>query len=117
MPENELPTGISTRRRKPFSLREQQALLHAGRADRAERAKQWHAQAANKSLSGGGCTTINAFPVYAAISPFVGWWIVVSPPKHCSLQLQSRSGPNNDGSAVTVAAIFYGEKLSLDVRC
>ena len=58
--------------------------------------------------------TINASPAYAAISPFIGWWIVV-PPKRCSLQLQSRSGPNNDGSAITVAAIYYGKESSLDV--
>ncbi len=34
-PEKEPPAGISTRRRKPLSLHEQQALLHAGHADRA----------------------------------------------------------------------------------
>jgi hypothetical protein len=70
---------------------------------------------ANKSPSGRGCTTINAFPAYAAISPFIGWWIVVPPPKHCSLRLQSRSGPNDDGSAIAVAAIYYGKESSLDV--
>jgi hypothetical protein len=63
--------------------------------------------------------TINATaPAYAAIlSPFVEWWII-PPPKHCSPQLQqsgSQEDPDNDGSNVSVGAIYYGEaRLDVD---
>jgi hypothetical protein len=47
--------------------------------------------------------------------PLLGGGLLSPLPKHCSPRLQSRSGPNDDSSAIAVAAIHYGEESSLDV--
>jgi hypothetical protein len=115
--EKEPPAGISTRQSKPLSLREQQALLHAWRADCAERAKQWRNQASMQtSPRVGGDAQPSMPPLHMQPSPPSLDGGLLSPlPKCCSPRLQSRSGPNDNGSAIAVAAIYYGEESSLDV--